>query len=94
MEYQTPHDKELSDIFARYDLDEKDKAQIIKYLTESYEQLEKSLEDENYCDWHYTEPTTENAKNFVADICDFTIGWKYDDNDIIDLDKRIVEQLA
>ena len=94
MEYKTAHDKELSDIFAKYNLDEKDKTEIVKYLTESYEQIEQSLVDENYSDWHYTEPTTENAKNFVADICDFTIGWKYDENDIINLDKQIIKQLA
>ena len=94
MEYKTAHDRELSDILTKYNLTKQDKTEIVKYLTESYEQIEQSLADESFDDWHYTEPTTENAKNFVADICDFTIGWKYDDNDIIKLDKQIVKQLS
>ena len=83
----------LGEKLYEYNLTEQDKSEIIEYLSSCAEQIKKSLADENWGDWSFIEPTTENAKNFVAEICDFTIGWKYDELDIVDLDERIIKQL-
>ena len=95
MDYKTLHDKEKAKIIEScLALDKTNKQALCDYLKKTVELMELEIADK-VADWsslEYLEKDSGAEKAFQA-LCDLTIGWKYDENDIIELDKEIIALL-
>ena len=75
-------------------LDNENKKALCDYLKKTVELMEAEIAEEGSADWGSLEYLKDSSaeKAFQA-LCDLTIGWHYDENDIIELDKEIVALL-
>ena len=74
-------------------LDNDNKKALCDYLKKTVELMELEIADE-VADWSNLEYLKESdAEKAFQALCDFTISWKYDENDIIELDKKIIALL-
>ena len=95
MDIKTIHDNQVQGILNRAkSLDKETKAELIDYLNKTIEFMKKDLVDEPV-DWSSLEYLKgENARNFFeSDMNDYTIGWKLDEQEIIDFDKQVLQAL-
>lgn len=95
MDYKELHnqDKEKA-IKACLALDNANKKALCDYLKKTVEFMELELNDVA-ADWSslsYLEKDSSASRAFEL-LCNITIGWKYDENDIIALDKEIIALL-
>lgn len=95
MDIKTIHDNQIKDIMAKARaLDKDTKVELIAYLENTIALMEQDLQDQEP-DWASLEYLKgEKARNFFeSELNDYTIGWKCDEQEIIDFDKQVISEL-
>lgn len=86
----------LQDIYGSYEFCEEERRHLIDYYTETKKQLERELLHDD-ADWNKTislgKELSKDAKDFMCEVSDYTIIWKYSNTDLIDMIKDLLKEL-
>ena len=91
---------EVKDMYDSREFNIEERQRLADYYEEVGRQMSFQIEYDDYEEANfepaikmYHEVLTDKERGFVDELCDYTIGWKYSDQDIVDLCEDLVKEM-
>ena len=92
-------DHDIETIYGSYEFSEDEVKQLIKYYTEVHKAMQEQIDyyDEKDADFSKAiklhDEMSDDCKAFAYELTEYCIGWKYSDQDIVELCEDLIKEL-